>query len=79
MGNVVPLQRGKFEGVNAEDWPYTTETPENIYILIMFFPDKGKSVGAWLRMVCRPFSIFNKAGTCSFDTNTLTFDISQNP
>ena len=69
----------KFEGVNAEDWPYTTETPENIYILIMFFPDKGKSVGAWLRMVCRPFSIFNKARTRSFDTNTLTFDISQNP
>ena len=29
VGNVVPLQRGKFEGVNAEDWPYTTETPEN--------------------------------------------------
>ena len=26
-----------------------------------------------------PFSIFNKARTCSFDTNTLTFDISQNP
>ena len=73
------LQREKFEGVNAEDWPYTTETPENIYILIMFFPDKGKSVGAWLRMVCRPFSIFNKARTRSFDTNTLTFDISQNP
>ena len=23
------LQREKFEGVNAEDWPYTTETPEN--------------------------------------------------
>ena len=39
----------------------------------------GKSVGAWLRMVCRPFSIFNKARTRSFDTNTLTFDISQNP
>ena len=48
VGNVVPLQREKFEGVNAEDWPYTTETPENIYILIMFFPDKGKSVGAWI-------------------------------
>ena len=47
MGNVVPLQREKFEGVNAEDWPYTTETPENIYILILFFLDKGKSVGAW--------------------------------
>ena len=29
VGNVVPLQRGKFEGVNAEDWPYTTETLEN--------------------------------------------------
>ena len=29
VGNVVPLQREKFEGVNAEDWPYTTETPEN--------------------------------------------------
>ena len=29
MGIVVPLQREKFEGVNAEDWPYTTETPEN--------------------------------------------------
>ena len=29
VGNAVPLQRGKFEGVNAEDWPYTTETPEN--------------------------------------------------
>ena len=23
------LQREKFDGVNAEDWPYTTETPEN--------------------------------------------------
>ena len=23
------LQRENFEGVNAEDWPYTTETPEN--------------------------------------------------
>ena len=23
----VPLHREKFEGVNAEDWPYTTETP----------------------------------------------------
>ena len=23
------LQREKFEGVNTEDWPYTTETPEN--------------------------------------------------
>ena len=44
------LQREKFEGVNAEDWPYTTETPENIYILIMFFPDKGKSVGAWKQL-----------------------------
>ena len=43
MGNVVPLQREKFEGVNAKDWPYTTETPENIYILIMFFPDKKGS------------------------------------
>ena len=42
-------------------------------------PRKGESVGAWLRMVCRPFSIFNKARTRSFDTNTLTFDISQNP
>ena len=29
VGNVVPLQREKFEGVNAEDWPYTTETPKN--------------------------------------------------
>ena len=29
VGNVVPLQREKFEGVNTEDWPYTTETPEN--------------------------------------------------
>ena len=29
VGNVVHLQRGKFEGVNAEDWPYTTETLEN--------------------------------------------------
>ena len=40
------LQREKFKGVNAEDWPYTTETPENIYILILFFLDKGESVGA---------------------------------
>ena len=29
MGIVVPLQREKFEGVNAEDWPYTTKAPEN--------------------------------------------------
>ena len=29
LRNVVPLQREKFEGVNTEDWPYTTETPEN--------------------------------------------------
>ena len=41
------LQREKFEGVNAEDWPYTTETLENIYILILFFLKKRKSVGAW--------------------------------
>ena len=46
MGNVVPLQREKFEGVNAEDWPYTTETPENIYINNVL-PRKGESVGAW--------------------------------
>ena len=44
------LQREKFKGVNTEDWPYTTETPENIYILIMFFPDKGKAVGAWKQL-----------------------------
>ena len=50
MGNVVPLQREKFKGVNAEDWPYITETLENIYILIMFFLDKGKSVGAWIQL-----------------------------
>ena len=41
------LQREKFKGVNTKDWPYITETLENIYILIMFFLDKGKSVGAW--------------------------------
>ena len=29
VGNVVPLQREKFKGVNAEDWPYTTKAPEN--------------------------------------------------
>ena len=28
-GMLYALQREKFEGVNAEDWPYTTETPEN--------------------------------------------------
>ena len=48
MGIVVPLQREKFEGVNAEDWPYTTETPENIYINNVL-PRKGKSVGAWIQ------------------------------
>ena len=41
------LQREKFEGVNTEDWPYITETLENIYILILFFLKKRKSVGAW--------------------------------
>ena len=46
MGKVVPLHREKFEGVNAEDWPYTTETLENIYINNVL-PRKGKSVGAW--------------------------------
>ena len=45
MGIVVPLQREKFEGVNAEDWPYTTETPENIYILILFFLERGSLWG----------------------------------
>ena len=45
MGNVVPLQCEKFEGVNTEDWPYTTETPENISILIMFFPERGSRWG----------------------------------
>ena len=45
MGNVVPLQREKFKGVNAEDWPYITETLENIYILIMFFPERGSRWG----------------------------------
>ena len=45
MGNVVALHREKFEGVNTEDWPYTTETPENIYILIMFFPKRGSRWG----------------------------------
>ena len=45
MGNVVPLQREKFEGVNTEDWPYTTETPENIYILIVFFPERESRWG----------------------------------
>ena len=49
MGNVVPLQREKFEGVNAEDWPYTTETPENIYINNVL-PRKGESVGAWKQL-----------------------------
>ena len=49
VGNVVPLQRGKFEGVNAEDWPYTTETLENIYINNVL-PRKGKSVGAWKQL-----------------------------
>ena len=49
MGNVVPLQREKFEGVNTEDWPYTTETPENIYINNVL-PRKGKSVGAWKQL-----------------------------
>ena len=44
------LQREKFEGVNAEDWPYTTETPENIYILILFFPEGGVSGG--LEQLC---------------------------
>ena len=39
------LQREKFKGVNAEDWPYTTETLENIYILIMFFPEGGSRWG----------------------------------
>ena len=57
MGNVVPLQREKFEGVNAEDWPYTTETPENIYILIMFFPDKGE-VGGGLETTMLKYQIY---------------------
>ena len=39
------LQREKFKGVNAKDWPYTTETPENIYILILFFPEGGSRWG----------------------------------
>ena len=43
------LQREKFKGVNAEDWPYTTETPENIYINNVL-PRKGKSVGAWKQL-----------------------------
>ena len=39
------LQREKFKGVNTKDWPYTTETPENIYILILFFLERGSRWG----------------------------------
>ena len=56
MGNVVPLQREKFKGVNAEDRPYTTETPENIYINLVL-PRKGE-VGGGLETTMLKYQIY---------------------
>ena len=51
MGNVVPLQREKFEGVNAEDWPYTQENKSRMIKSYGNYQEKSENAW-WFRRKC---------------------------
>ena len=51
VGNVVPLQREKFEGVNAEDWPYTQENKSRMIKSYGNYQEKSENAW-WFRRKC---------------------------